>query len=155
MSRCNIIAPVSTILLQENSLKPAKQAGFFFACPPHFLNASVRFFPSNIGSIRIRDSLALCHIRVTLPPYTGFICIHATDMPDAEGVPRQAPHTAPFSASLGPILGCARPPLAGIFLSWFLPWICLGEFLSGSFLTPRSAQIIAPPSLQQARLPLS
>jgi hypothetical protein len=24
-------APVSTILLQENSLKPAKQAGFFFA----------------------------------------------------------------------------------------------------------------------------
>jgi hypothetical protein len=26
------MAPVSTILLQENSLKPAKQAGFFFAC---------------------------------------------------------------------------------------------------------------------------
>jgi hypothetical protein len=31
ISRRNIMAPVSTILLQENSLKPAQPAGFFFA----------------------------------------------------------------------------------------------------------------------------
>jgi hypothetical protein len=88
ISRRNIMAPVSTILLQENSFEARNQRAFFL---------SVSRIVTNL--IRKRSgakghTLEMCHGPLTLCPYTGFICIHATDMRDrrrcaARGTPHR------------------------------------------------------------------
>jgi hypothetical protein len=115
--RSNIITPVSTILLQENSFEARPTAGFFFA-------SAIREVP------HAARTFAFGHAIVTKPPYTFShlqytqpICVIAA------GVVRRGRSTPTDYASLGPILGCARPFLAGIF---FFPSAMRKEKLPGT-----------------------
>jgi hypothetical protein len=119
-------SPVSTILLQENSFKPATKRAFFCLAtgplvrtprtPPPELQLSISVAlrvtePSRERSLLECCALELCHICVTEAAYTGFIwrytqpiCVILSQVCCA----RRAAHHTEFSASLGPILGCAR-----------------------------------------------
>ena len=86
ISRRNIMAPVSTILLQENSFKPANSGLFFIP-----VTQRDQSHPKSSGAKR--HTLEMCHGPLTLCLYTGFICIHATDMRDRRRcVARGTPH---------------------------------------------------------------
>jgi hypothetical protein len=124
MPQRSIIAPVSTILLQENSLKPAQSAGFFFI-------ALMRTDPIRKRSRPKMRFLDERHGQVTFSPYTRFICIHATDMRDrrrcaASGTPHRI--------------------LRLLARSWVVPVIAWRAFFCSVFLLsrlPRTAQLLA------------
>src|SRR6476469_4170530 len=99
-----IIVPVSTILLQEDSLSPLSPAGFFFG-----------FFRRNFVRRNGLD-IELCHSYVTLPSYTGFQLLYMQPIcVTRPGVPTFAAARQPNFELLPGFLGFARPKSGHFF----------------------------------------
>jgi hypothetical protein len=98
--------PVSTILLQENSFKPAQQAGFFFAAV-----LLTNLIHKRSGSMT--RTLEECHGQVTFRPYTGFTGYTQPICVIAEGV-LLAAHRTDFCVSW-PDLGLCPSSVGGHF----------------------------------------
>ena len=122
MPQRSIMAPVSTILLQENSFKPAQSAGFFFAlrfdlaqCFTWFSRHRALYKPGI--SVDPSQPKAFAELRMSLRyvmsasqtlPILDSSAVHATDMRDGRQVCRAIALHTHRTTSLGPILGCAR-----------------------------------------------
>jgi hypothetical protein len=105
MRSCTIIVPVSTILLQEDSLSPLSPAGFFFA----FFGRKT--FLGKTASLIYVIAASYC------PRILGPSAVHAPDMRDASQVCGPRGGTPfPFFARLLARTWVLPAPNAGIFL---------------------------------------